>query len=187
MKIVKSSDAPKGTNISNTSNKVILIQGAMDIEVEYLISKLNNIEKIIISEYEFWTGNIGSNKIIISKTRIGTLNATISTTIGIINFHPDFVINQGIAGAHRVDLHTGDIVIGEKCCNINAYSIPSKEKGQGSDPFQWEVSKSKAQMLFADTNLVNVVEKALKGILGSGDIFNREFDRIMWINNIFRK
>ena len=87
MKIVKSSDAPKGTNISNTSNKVILIQGAMDIEVEYLISKLNNIEKRIISEYEFWTGNIGSNKIIISKTRIGTLNATISTTIGIINFH----------------------------------------------------------------------------------------------------
>ena len=186
----------KIVNSSNMSNKVILIQGAMDIEVEYLISKLNNIEKRIISEYEFWIGNTENNKIIVSKTRIGTLNATISTTIGIINFHPDFIINQGIAGAHRVDLHTGDIVIGEKCCNINAYSIPSKEKGQGSNPFQWEVSKSKAQMLFADTNLVNVVEKALKentknkcikGILGSGDVFNREFDRIMWINNIFRK
>ena len=39
---------------------------------------------------------------------------------GITNFNPDMVINQGIAGAHRKDLHVGDIVIGEKCCNINS-------------------------------------------------------------------
>lgn len=38
----------------------------------------------------------------------------------IISFNPNFVINQGIPGAYSNDLHIGDIVIGKRCCNINA-------------------------------------------------------------------
>ena len=42
--------------------------------------------------------------------------------------------------------------------------------------------------------LVDIVEKSLssntknkvyRGILGSGDVFNREYDRIVWINDTF--
>ena len=115
--------------------KVILIQGAMNIEIEYLINQLKEKEKIAIAEYEFYKGTISNKTIIISKTLIGTINATIATSIGISRFKPDVIINQGIAGSHKKDIHIGDIVIGEKCCNINSYSMPTKSENEGTNPF----------------------------------------------------
>lgn len=176
-------------------DKVILIQGALDIEIKYLVSKLKNIKTYNIAGYEFYEGKINDIKVIISKTLVGTINSTIATTIGIINFHPNIVINQGIAGAHRTDLHTGDIVIGEKCCNINAYKMPIKAKGEGANPFEWVPNKRAKDVQIADIKLVNIIEEELKansskkiykGTLGSGDIHNREIDRIVWLNNIFK-
>ncbi len=126
---------------------------------------------------------------------IGAVNATTATTIGIMHFQPDIVINQGIAGAHRIDLHTGDIVIGEKCYNINSYDMPAKNKGEGSNPFEWELNKRAKEVQEANAQLVEQIEKSLisneikpiyKGVLGSGDVFNREVDRIIWITEIFK-
>lgn len=175
-------------------DKIILIQGAMDIEIEYFVSQLVDKECKNIAGYEFYEGTINHIKVVISKTLIGTINSTIATTIGIMTFHPDIVINQGIAGSHKLDLHVGDIVIGEQCCNINSYSMPSKNKGEGSNPFKWEPNKRAKDVLAANLQLVNIIEKSIsslssshicKGILGSGDVFNREIDRIFWINDMF--
>lgn len=176
-------------------SKVILIQGAMDIEIEYLLNELKNRKDRTIAGYEFYEGSINNIEVVISKTLVGTINSTMATTIGVINFHPNIIINQGIAGAHRNDLHIGDIIVGEKCCNINAYKMPSKDKGKGSNPFEWEPNKRAKDIQNSDLKLVNIIEESLKlncsnkiyrGILGSGDVFNREIDRINWINNIFK-
>lgn len=176
------------------NNKVILIQGAMDIEVQYIINLLKNKRIIQIAEYEFYEGTINNIKIVVSKTLVGTINATIATSIGIEKFNPDIVINQGIAGAHKENLHVGDIVIGEKCCNINSYKMPIKSKGKGSNPFEWELNKRAKDIQHANLKLVDIIEKSLisntknkiyRGILGSGDVFNREYDRIVWIHDTF--
>lgn len=178
----------------NKNNKVILIQGAMDIEVQYIINLLKDKKFTQIAEYEFYEGTINNIKIVVSKTLVGTINSTTATSIGIANFNPDIIINQGIAGAHKEDLHVGDIVIGEKCCNINSYKMPIKRKGEGSNPFEWELNKRAKDIQHADLKLVDVVEKNIisntknkiyRGILGSGDVFNREYDRIVWINATF--
>ena len=175
-------------------NKTILIQGAMDIEVEYFISRLEKKEKHIIAEYEFYTGYNHAQKMIISKTLVGVINATTATTIGIIAFHPDIVINQGIAGAHISSIHIGDIIIGEKCCNINAYSMPTKQEGCSSNPFEWEPNKRAKDIQLGDKALINTFKNFFEsnydktiyvGTLGSGDVFNREFDRISWLQNQF--
>ena len=172
----------------------ILIQGAMDIEVEYLKEELKINESKIIAGYEFCVGNINNTQVIVSKTLIGTINATIATTIGITYFKPDIVINQGIAGAHKSNIHIGDIIIGEKCCNINAFSMPTKEEGSSSNPFEWELNKRGKEIQNGDENLVKLFKDFFEtshenaiytGTLGSGDVFNREYDRIMWLQNQF--
>lgn len=177
-----------------SKDKIILIQGARDIEIQYIIDLLHNRKNDKILEYEFYEGTINNIKVVVSKTLVGTINATIATNIGITNFNPDIVINQGIAGAHKENLHIGDIVIGEKCCNINSYKMPIKPKGEGSNPFEWELNKRAKEIKYADSELVDIFEqsfnnysknKIYKGILGSGDVFNREYDRIIWINKIF--
>ena len=73
-------------------NKTILIQGAMDIEIQALLEKLEEQEKIVISDYEFYTGKIKNCNVIVSKTLIGTINATIATTIGIEKFRNTYKI-----------------------------------------------------------------------------------------------
>lgn len=139
---------------------------------------MKNIKTYNIAGYDFYKGKINDIKVIISKTLVGTINSTMATTIGIINFHPNIVINQGIAGAHRTDLHTGDIVIGEKCCNINAYKMPIKARGEGASPFGWVPNKREKDVQIADIKLVNIIEEKLKanssrqiykGTLGSGN------------------
>lgn len=175
-------------------NKTIIIQGAMDVEIQTLLEKLEKQEKIIIADYEFYNGKIKNYNVIVSKTLIGTINATIATTIGIEKFKPDMVVNQGIAGAHKESIHTGDIIIGEKCCNINAYSMPSKNRGEGSNPFEWEPNKRAKEIKSANSELVQKFQQFLKeqytgkvytGTIGSGDVFSREIDRIDWISNNF--
>lgn len=174
--------------------KVILIQGAMDIEIEYLIRKLYNPLRRCVEGYDFYEGTINNVRVVISKTLIGTINATIATMIGIVHFNPDIIINQGISGSHKEYLHIGDIIIGEKCCNINSYSMPPKDIGQGSLPLEWEPDARAKDTKYAILHLVNITEKLLKnrtdkyvfkGTLGSGDAFNREADRILWITNKF--
>lgn len=72
--------------------------------------------------------------------------------------------------------------------------MPNKNKGEGSNPFEWEPNKRAKDIKNSDLKLVNIIEEYLKdnssnkiytGILGSGDVFNREIDRINWINSIF--
>lgn len=172
----------------------ILIQGAMDIEIEHLKSELENLNNKKVSMYEFYEGNINNTNIVISKTLIGTINATIATMIGIQEFAPDLIINQGIAGSHIRNIHIGDIIVGKNCYNINSYSMPAKKEKEGSNPFQWEVNKRAKEIKYADKKAVEEVSKFLKnnsssntyiGTLGSGDVFNREVDRIDWISRKF--
>ena len=177
------------------NKNIVLIQGELDIEINYLLSKMSNKVKKEISGFEFYLGNINDVNVVISKTLVGVVNSTMATTIGIMSFNPTFVINQGIAGAYSNDLHIGDIVIGKRCCNINAYKTPMLYEGEGSNPLNWELNKraidakvteeSYTQIFRNEFN--NVYEnKVCIGTLGSGDIFNRERDRISWIREKFK-
>lgn len=73
--------------------------------------------------------------------------------------------------------------------------MPIKDIREGSNPFEWVPNKRAKDIQIADIKLVNIIEENLKansckqiykGTLGSGDVHNREIDRIVWINNIFK-
>lgn len=175
-------------------DKTILIQGALDIEIQFLIDNLKCTDKIIIAGYEFHIGYLNNLKVVISKTQVGTINSSTATTIGVIKFNPIFVINQGIAGAYREDINIGDIVVGEKCRNINAFSMPTKSAGDGSNPFDWQLNKRAEEIFYGNTELINSFydfsnlnynNSIYIGTIGSGDVFNRETDRINWLYDIF--
>lgn len=165
----------------------IIIQGAMEMEVDELL-KIANIEKEEnIKGFKFYIGQINEYPVIVSETQIGIINASISTLISILTFNPIAIINQGIAGAHVNYIHRNDIVVGEKSVNINAFITGIKNKNEGSNPFEWQFDTRSIE--FKGTQKLINLAKSMKdidynlfyGILGSGDIFNREIDRIKWI------
>ncbi len=181
--------------IQRTHRQPILIQGAMDIELQQFIARLNDQHHLQIAGYDFYQGTFNGIPLVISNTLVGVVNSTTATSIGIMEFQPSLVINQGLAGAHQINLHIGDIVIGKQCCNINAYKMPTKGQGQGSNPFEWDPNKRARDIKSADQSLANLIKKYFTtnipdrkiycGILGSGDVHNREYDRIIWLHQTF--
>lgn len=165
----------------------IIIQGAMDAETDWLVSRLNASEEQNIGSYRFWRGLCRGQELVICRTEIGELNAACVTTLGIERFAPRAVINQGIAGAHSEELHIGDIVVGESCVHLDGWQSEPHGRGAGCRPFTW--SRMDEQLVLAgDSALASRFLAApydggrlVGGRLGSGDIFSREYDRIHWL------
>ncbi|MDE7165207.1 MAG: 5'-methylthioadenosine/S-adenosylhomocysteine nucleosidase [Clostridiales bacterium] len=170
----------------------ILIQGAMDIELDVLKDYFKPTEVRTINGYEFCLCEYRGNKIIISKTEVGIINATIATTIGIYEFRPELVINQGCAGSHRSNIHRGDLIIGEKAAYINNFRTrQAKLLGEGSDSLSWRPSNSHSYVIGSTPIYVELAErveyagKKYIGVIGSGDLFSKEVDRINYIHSLF--
>ena len=89
------------------------IIAAMEPEINFIIESLENKQTHNICGVEIFEGSIGNNHIVVSKSGIGKVNSAINTTLLINNFHPDLVINSGIAGGSK-ELNTFDFVIADK-------------------------------------------------------------------------
>lgn len=111
----------------------LLIQGAMDVETEYLIGQLQKRERVTLGNWTFETGFLGDGGIpaIVSKTFQGMVNAAAATSLAMVSFAPGAVINQGIGGGHDPKLHVGDIVIGTRVAPMGALMRPFAAEGEG--------------------------------------------------------
>ena len=57
----------------------LLVQGAADSELQPLLKALEHKRQINLGAWSFWTGNIGKKSVVVSRTEMGPLNATLST------------------------------------------------------------------------------------------------------------
>lgn len=169
------------------NKRPIIIQGAMKMELEELLKNIEIEKEEKINGFNFYEGNINNYPIVISETQIGIINSSMATCIAIQKYNPIVIINQGVAGSHVDYIHRNDIVIGEKSVNINAFITRIKNKGEGSNPFEWQFDTRSVE-INANNNLINIAKQMntneynlFYGILGGGDIFDREVDRIKWI------
>ena len=119
----------------------ILIQGAMEVETNFLIDNLENKKSITHSGYQFYQGMIHNHRTVISLTKVGTVNAAVATIIGINEFHPKYIINQGIAGGHPLNVHRGDLVLGENVENASSFITGEFQENEGIHPKMWELKK----------------------------------------------
>lgn len=183
------------------AKETILVQGAMDIETEYLIKALSNPVKEQIASWTFWKGEIGNKTVIVSRTEIGITNASAATTIGIMKYSPNLIINQGTSGGHDPKLHTGDIVLAEKVINIGAVRTERKEYGIPADDkdgiFFEDVQRirdSKGNTVdypyfSSEKKIIDIAKKIdykngkiVVGTIGTADQWNRGLERIKFIH-----
>lgn len=179
--------------------KPILIQGAMEDEIACIKEKMEKIEEINLYNYTFYRGEIHNCPIILSKTGVGLINVTAATVIAIIKFNPCVIINQGVAGGITKKVHKGTVVIGKNCININSFQTPYKEQGKGSNSLEWELKTFKEGIdelviLEANKNLLEFAKKEAEknkisyvvGTIGSGDVWNAEEDRLLWLSKNYQ-
>lgn len=177
------------------SKRPLVIIAAMDAEFELLRDKLENLKISKLNQYDCYEGTINDYPVIICNCLIMSINAAIATTLAIEKYSPIAIINEGTAGGHGLNVHKGDIVIGENCINILSAGTPIRKQGEGSNTLDWRLTNFIAgepnRLVYqqADPRLVKLAKsieylegKVHIGTIGSGDIWDREYDRIMMLH-----
>lgn len=166
----------------------IVIQGAMSVEIEEYVSHMKGVTMKTIGNHKFYHGLYQGYPVIVALTEIGMVNCGISTTLVASEEFPVLILNQGVAGSHSMDLHVGDIVIGEKSVSINSFEKPLCKEGVCYENWKAQDFFAQKDARFADLSLVDIFQKAeytqgkkVLGVLGSGDVWNREWEYIDWL------
>lgn len=169
----------------------ILISGAMESEISILKEKLSAKLCKNISGFEFYQANFENYPIIISKTNIGISNSAIATTLGILEFDPVCVINQGTAGSHSRKVLRGDIVIGCKALNINSFEKDSSDFTTWKHTNFSEYDDNSCDEFLACEKLCQILmnldcKNIHFGTIGSGDVWNKSTEFIDFLNEKYQ-
>lgn len=188
------------------SRPPLLVQGAMGIEVERLVSRLEHPTLEQIGGWMFWRGTIDGYTVIVSKTLKGGANAAAATALAIEHFHPLAIINQGTSGGHDATLQLFDIVLGTSAVSLSAFRSPYRAAGAGTNPLAWRPINLNASdgtasigppsigRFAADPTLLDVAHSVTRtytrghvvdGVIGTSDIWNDEIDLIARFHNDF--
>lgn len=182
------------------SSPVVVI-GAMDSEINVVEAALDTIHSVDNRVYRFVQGTMRGIPVVVARSLMGMTNAAASAALAIERFNPRYVVVQGLAGAHNRNIHAGNIVVGKAVRNIHAINTQARSQGMGSDQATWEYPGT--EIIIDDEckirNLIDCTEQLVRiaetvpyssgstftGIIGSGDVWNREIDRIAMFHETF--
>jgi len=180
----------------------IVVQGAVDTELQPLLAALADRETLQIAAWTFWRGQLGRKRVVVSRTEVGPMNASVATTLAIVHFRPRLIINQGTAGALDPSLKVYDIVAGEATVDYGAFRSTHADAGAGVSQSRWtplshwlrldgkervefKQFRGDADALATVLETPNPRGRVVKGVIGSAFEFNREIDRLVWANKTY--
>ncbi len=85
--------------------------GAMAVEVEALMARMEEKSETRIGMDQFVTGRLCGREAVLAVCGPGKINAALCAQSMILNFHPEWVLNLGVAGAGDESVSIGDMVI----------------------------------------------------------------------------
>ena len=92
---------------------MIGIIGAMDEEITIIASEMIDLKEYDINNIKFYKGKIYDKDIVLVKSGIGMVNASITTTLLFKEFGVDKILFSGVAGSLNRNVNVGDIVIAD--------------------------------------------------------------------------
>ena len=148
---------------------MIGIIGAMDEEISVILSEMNNISEYNINNIKFYKGKIYDKDLVLVKSGIGMVNASIITTLLIKEFDVNKILFSGVAGSLNKNINVGDIVIAD---SLVEYMFNAIEFG-----YEIRQIPRMENSVFKSENLLNKIRDILKndsifyGKILSGDKF----------------
>ena len=107
---------------------------ALSIEVEGIVGMMENKSEQTVAKITYHQGEIGGKKVVCCECGIGKVNAAMSTQLMIDLYHPDVIINSGIAGSLSGDIRIGDIVVSDDCVQ---HDMDGTEMGDAKEDPEW--------------------------------------------------
>jgi len=180
----------------------VVVQGAVDSELQPLLAALEGRETIQLAAWTFWRGRIGGRSVVVSRTEVGPINAVAATVLAIQQFKPRLILNQGTAGADDPDLKVFDVVVGDATVDYGAFRSVHRNAGAGVDLAGWAPIAHRLRLDGRDrvefksfpgdaAALAVAMDtpykrgRVVKGVIGSAFEFNRELDRLTWVRRTY--
>lgn len=162
---------------------------ALDVEVEGIKKMMDDFKEQTVARIAYTKGVIGGVEVVCCECGIGKVNAAMSTQLMIDLYHPDVIINSGIAGSLSRGIRIGDIVISDDCVQ---HDMDGTE--MGDRPGEIQFNDEKRIFFPADKATADRLEQACsvlsdtgihRGRIASGDIFITAHDRRQGIADMF--
>ena len=156
--------------------KKLGIIGAMQVEVEILLSRMENKEEKQIAGSPFYEGILEGIPAVIVQCGVGKVNAAICAQILCSSFGVTHLVNTGIAGSLNAQLDIGDLVVSTDAmyhdfdCVHFGYEYG---KVPGMDVVTFPADKTMLDYAFAAAESVNPGHTKM-GRIASGDQFVAE-------------
>ena len=167
-------------------NSTIGIIGAMDIEVNGIVSSMENVSSKTISGIVFYCGNLFNKKVVVAKCGIGKVFAAICAQTMILGYKPSVIVNSGIAGSLSKELGVLNVVIAS---NVVQHDMDTSPLGDprglvsGINVIYFDANAGVANALVKCAKLQS--SKCLCGTIASGDKFVSAFDDKNDLNTTF--
>ncbi|MGI6754993.1 MAG: 5'-methylthioadenosine/adenosylhomocysteine nucleosidase [Atopobiaceae bacterium] len=164
------------------------IIGAMQVEVDHLVSQLNNASLERCARMEFHAGHLGDADVVVVRSGVGKVDAAVCAEILIERFGCTHVVNTGIAGSLNNQLNIGDVLVSSDVCHhdvdaTNFGYAPGQVPGLPAATFDADPRLRAAALRAAAEVAPEIV--AMEGRVASGDQFVRDADTKVRIVKLF--
>ena len=151
---------------------MIGIIGAMTVETSAIVDMLENKKTEIISGREYHSGTLFGRDAVVCTCGIGKVFSAICAEAMILNYHPDILINTGVAGALSDTLSVTDVVISSAVVQHDMDTSPIGDPVgliSGINKIYFEADKKAADKLEDIVRGLGI--RAERGVVASGDQF----------------
>ena len=148
------------------------IIGAMNDEVDALISRLDGHLEETVSGIKFHTGTIYGKPVVIARCGVGKVFAAMCATAMIIRYSPCLIVNTGVGGALSSGLSCADIVVATKLVQHDMDTSPLGDPVglvSGINKIYFDADERAAELLINAASKLSLPAK--RGIVASGDQF----------------
>ena len=167
-------------------SKLIGIIGAMDIEVDALISDMTEKSEKIISGIKFVKGKLENKEVVVAKCGIGKVFASVCAQTLILEYKPDIILNTGVAGAIKNGMKIFDVAMADRVVQHDMdTSAIGDPKGfiSGIDTIYIDTDKIVLEALIEASNSLKITTHI--GTVASGDKFIASKEEKSLINKEF--
>lgn len=165
------------------------IIGAMEVEVAKLKAMLQDTETKNKAGMTFVSGSLNGKPVVVVRSGIGKVNASICTQILADEYHADYIINTGVAGSLHNEINIGDIVLSKD-------ALQHDMDATGFGYAVGVIPQMEKSIFEADERLIEIAKKCIKeditdinafvGRVVSGDQFISDMDKKKWLVENFQ-
>ena len=105
------------------------ILAAMDKEVALLLPLLDNMSEVDFDGRKAYIGKVGRHEVCVMKCGIGKVSSALNAYRMIDKFHPDLIINSGVAGGADASMKVGSLLVATEAAYHDVWCGPGTKWG----------------------------------------------------------